>query len=715
MKAEDEEEVEVFEVAQGAHVGITKPEDGFQPRNPVQWEKFVNLVTAFTVSDSKVGEYVCRPMGGDGCRSDANALPWPLLPLDLDELLPEDLSELERWCKEQGLDLVLATTFSHTTESPRVRLWVHCSRAFSATEHLFLFRSFSQGTFFPFKLDPATAKPSQPIYLPRCPPSREHLAFAKYYKGKRLDVDAVLKGFRAEMREVEERNKKGRFVEGKGARAPGGTVDCFNKHFDLTSLLEAHGYKRRTRNRFIAPGSKSGRAAVVVHEWGLTSFHEPSHDLLAVRTTFGTPRVLDPFAVFAVLEHDDDFIPAWKAAARLVRERGWEVIENETQKEFVEGFLIQGAKDAIASMSPREMLVENLLEKGTVVLVTGQSNSGKTTILQYLLLCISQGLKFGPHRTVQGRVLWIAGEDSYNARIRIAAMCTEYGVPIDSLNDSYFILANAIKVLNRASMEAFHAAVDKYILQVSPHHPPSVVVLDSKSMCWGGEDENSNDENSLFVQELGEHFTSRYGASVIVTHHLTKSKEKEEQTARGASALINNIDHEWRFEMRLTSMVSIMEPGSKLRIARWEPMRFQVKVVELQESDYPNLKNSQGNMPSISVAEVTNKYGVSSKKQQEDADYAAILKVLPGIDVKARRSLNLAIARGLGKVSEGVPKPSADAAKDWVRVRIKKMQEQKLLDEQCEVTDAGRQFLEQYEADQASPVAGAEVAPDEES
>lgn len=683
-------EPDSFEFSRGAHVGIVAPDEGFEPRVAVTWEEFVSLMTDFTVSESKTGEYITRPMGGDGTRSDDNALPWPVLPLDLDELLPEDLSELERWC-EKGPDVIMVTTFSHTADAPRIRLWVKCARPFSATEHMFLFKAFNQGAVLPFKLDPCTAKPSQPIYLPRCPDARKDLAFAKHYPGAALDVDGMLRGYQAEMRERERRNEGGRFSEGKGVRTPGGMIDSFNKHFDLSGLIEAHGYKRKTKSRYCAPGSKSGRAALTLHESGLISFHDPAHDPLAVHNDLGQPRVLDAFAAYAVLEHNDDFIPAWKAAIRIVKERGWS--EDEVGSAEL-GYEILSVPQAIGRLRAREMIVEDLVERESLVIATGQSNSGKTTVLQYLALCVATGRPFGSHASMQGKVLWIAGEDQYNAQLRLAAMCSEYGIPPDDLTDWLYILPQAIAVMDKASMTAFHEAVDRCVGSSAAF---SMVVIDSKSMCWGGEDENSNDENARFVRDLSAHFVTTYGAAVVITHHLTKNKEKEEQTSRGASALINNIDHEWRFEMRSTNSTTIMEPGSKLRIARWPEMRFTIKVVELSGTDYPHLRNSQNRMPKISIAELSNAFGVSAKQQQDDVDFAAILTAMVAakFDAKARKRINDSVARALHRIVDGTSEPDAVAARDWVRHRLKKLVEQKLLDKDYQVTAAGKLFAEQ--------------------
>lgn len=680
-----------FEIARGAHVGITHPSEGFESKVTTTWPEFVKLMTTFTVSDSKTGPYVCRPMAGDGKRSDANAQPWPLLPLDLDELQPSDLADLNEWADKSVFEMVLVTTFSHTAESPRVRIWIKTDRPVTANEHLFLFKAISQE--MPFKLDPATAKPSQPIYLPRCPQERKGIAFAKHRTGKELRVDALLDRFRDLIKERETRDSSARFA-GKGVRAPGGTIDAFNKNFDLDALLEAHGYKRKSKSRYIAPGSKSGRAAVMVHEWGLISFHEPDHDPLSKRDTLNVPMVLDPFAVYCILEHDDDFIPAFKAVTRIVKQKGWAGSATEeaiSDEPFT--YRILNATDAIGQLVARNMIVDNILEAESITLATGQSNSGKTTVLQLLALCVARGDKFAGNQCHAGKVLWIAGEDQYNARLRLAAMCDEYGIAPSSIDDNMRILPQSVSVLDRTSMAAFHSAVDR---DVGPESHFAVTILDSKSVCWGGEDENSNDENAEFIREVASHFVTKYRAAVIITHHLTKSKEKEEQSARGASALINNIDHEWRFEMRPQSMVSIMEPGSKLRIARWDPIRFQIKTVSLSQVKYPHLMNNLGHMPQISLPEVANQFGLSVRKMQEDDELAEVLQAIKQLppDAKKQARGRLAIAKIMGKVTDDTSLPDKNNARDWVRRRLEKLVEQKLIDEEHQITTAGDSFLE---------------------
>jgi len=682
-----------FAVARGAHVGVVRPADGFVPSFAVKWEEFADLFLNHTVRENKDGPYICRPMKGDGTRKDANADAWPLLPLDLDELQAEDLEALNDWCKT-GPHSLLSTTFSHTTESPRVRLWVRCSRMVEPVEHSVLQTAFA--SIFPWKLDKATAKPSQPLFLPSCPPARSHLAFAAEFEGKPLDVDRMLSGYQDVLKERAQRTSGSRFAEKTGVRAPGGTIDAFNKNFDLAGYLEDKGYKRKGRNRYVAPGSHSKRAAVVLYpETGAVySFHDPAHDPLSRIDAFGETRPHDAFSALCALDFDNEFIPAFKEARRQVRDHRWDPSSDDEPMRASgspRSYLIDGVLDSINKLERRDMVIEGMLEKSALLLVTGNSNSGKTTVLQYMALCISQGVRFGDHDVMPGPVLWIAGEDQFNVRVRFAATMERMGINPKDANGKLFVLPQRVAVLDKDSMDLLHGAIERDTKQRSF----AAIIIDSKSMCWGGEDENSNDENADFVGELARNFGERYGAAVLVTHHLTKHKEKEEQSARGAGSLINNLDHEWRFEQPGMRGICVLAPGAKLRIAPWTDMRFRIETHTLGEKEYPHLKNNLGQMPVTSVAVLAILGGASLPTVFKDSDMAKMLAAIETLP-----SAGLRRDRGATRLTEllGLPmdEESKARSRDWVRRKLRLALVQKLIDSDTlpVLTAAGRLFLE---------------------
>ncbi len=701
-------------VARGEHVAAVDPGADFSPQLELSWSEFVEQVTTFDHRADKDGPYFCRPMGGSGHRTDKNAEPWPLLIADLDQLLPEDVNALHDWCEKAGLSLVASTTFSHSADAPRMRLWIRCSRMVTKEEHPFLHRSLV--ATFPFKLDDSLAKPSQPIYLPSCPPQKASLAFAREYAGKPIDVDRMLDGYK----ELIAERAKGRDANAKGlktgVRTAGGTIDLFNRNFDLRDLLESSSaYLRKSRNRYMYRGSKSKRAAVVLYDDGpehcVVSFHE--NDPLAVKNSDGTPRILDPFAAYAILEHNDDFKDAFEGARRWVNEHGVGEKEKAASEAPPKQLAILTLDQISANLIPRASVIQGLLERASIVLATGDSNSGKTTVLQYQSLCIALGIPFASHNTSRAKVLWVAGEDAYNAQIRYLALSQKYSIDPKDLKDWLFILPQRIEILNPESLDLFHEAV---AARLPNYNEIGAIYLDSKSMVWGGEDENSNDEAARFIQVLNEDIAQRYQAGVVVTHHLTKFKEKSQQSARGAGALINNIDHEWRFDKKGNEHVVTMEPGAKLRIAPWSPKHFFIEVYSLDCTDHAHLIDNFGEAPKISVPKLVNAAGVAVASMEEDHEQALVLLALSSPSaitgkgkVMVRRVAKAVLDHPAGqniRKQRGVPS-GVDSAEDAEEAIVKSYQdklrrtvlprlvEAKLVDKDFRVTDAGRTFSEQ--------------------
>lgn len=698
-----------FAIARGPHVGAVRAQDGFSPHEELTLSSLRSLLLTHQHRPTKDGEYICRPMRGDGQRSDVNAAPWRLVPVDVDELHASEFPVLVRWCEESGIAGFLATTFSHRADQPKVRIWFVASREISAEEHAFVHLALTRRV--PFKMDPCMAKPSQPCFLPSCPPERAAEAVAREIAGAPLDVDLLLDSYRQEIEEVQraraERSKGG---AGSGVRQPGGLIDYFNQHYDLADLIERHGYQRKTRNRYIAPASNSRRAAVVLYEKSLVSFHDPAHDPLAVRNAQLQAMVLDVFSAYCKLEHADDFKAAFAGALKWARAKGWSegrasgVTSGGSQQSVSAASLpplhLMNPLELYASLRPQAMVVERMLDQGSVVIAAGDSNSGKTTILQYLAFQIAQGAPFAAHRTKRGRALWIAGEDMENAKYRTVAMCEEYGVDPASLADSFLLLPQPVAVLDPASMTSLQEAISA---KVGAGAEFVLVVLDSKSVNWGGADENSNDENASFVAAVRRYLIDPFGApAVIITHHLTKHKEKEAQSSRGASSLINNADHEWRFDMNQDARIAAARPGSKVRVERWADQRFLVKVVELDKAKFPQLTNNFGTAPRISIAEPVNQYNKSMRQLQQDSDLRAALAAL-------NRLLAAGSPAGLSHVASDLNWTDSSSKPDYRKAKrvLELAEKQQLVTSDGKsaftLTDAGQRYLAEDDALSSSP------------
>lgn len=662
--------------------------EGVQPLIQCSEPEFFEVFSTHDVRERKDGPCFFRPLGGDGHRSDANVQPCSWYVMDIDELGQGEDKRLVEWLKQAPFRALVYTTFSHSPERPKLRVVVPCDREISVDEYRLVYEAIR--ALVPFVLDPCMLKPSQPIFLPSCPAaSKEHAFIYRKAEGDLFEVDRLIASMRSQIDAQAAERKNSKLLAGTGVRVPGGALDYFNRHRDPDELLQKHGYKQRSSSRYVAPGSKSRRAAVYLYRDGeyprVISFHDPAHDPVAQRTKDGRERVMDPFAVLCALEHNNDYKAALNAAVIWNRTQGWTDTSEPTVREPVKRtrLTIETATESYNAIVPDNYVVDSIVGEKHFIIASGESNAGKTTVLQHMAVCVAAGIPFGNYTTEQSKVLWIAGEDVANARKRLGALCNKLKIDLSALDDKHFIMPHAVAILDDDSLLDIHEVIKEKI-----GDSLGLIVMDSKAMTWGGEDENSNSENNKYVMVILDQFVARYGCAVIVTHHLTKQKEKEERTSRGASSLINGAHGEIRFEKTGTDRECRMSHG-KIRSDTWEDMRWRIETVELRDDRF---KNRFGAYPKVSIPAVASP-GMGKRAQSEDDDSRLVLRALvkmrdDKVESKLRTPATIATLSGMAK------ERGPSAARQRVTRILEKLTEQKLYDDKERMlTEAGEDWL----------------------
>jgi hypothetical protein len=279
---------------------------------------------------------------------------------------------------------------------------------------------------------------------------------------------------------------------------------------------------------------------------------------------------------------------------------------------------------SLRELRPRPELVENLLPAASIVIAAGDSGSGKTTVVQYLALCVALGINFGTRRCKQRRALWIAAEDQYNARLRIEAYADHYGLDRAVLEQNFLILPEQVALMGPYSC---FPVLHRLLREHWGSEPNlGLVVVDTKSAAWGGKEENSNDENAAFLSLLSRELVQPYGAAPIVLHHMTKSKENP--TIRGGGATVFNADHSWLFRTRAGSRITTIEQGKK-RMRPWDPFFVEIKDHVLQGPQYEHLRDPHlDKMPCVSIAELTNAFGATVRQLTKEAHTTQLLRLI---------------------------------------------------------------------------------------
>lgn len=188
-------------------------------------------------------------------------------------------------------------------------------------------------------------------------------------------------------------------------------------------------------------------------------------------------------------------------------------------------------------------LVDGLLDQGTLSMVFGESNVGKTFVVLDIAYAIATGGQWFGFDTEAGGVLYVAAEGGGKIRQRFAALTARHGrdaaVAMDLLNDT-------------VDLRRDDADTRPLIAKIKAQgRPLSLIVVDTLSRAMAGGDENSPVDMGAIVRNV-DLIRKHTAAHVMVVHHSGKTQAAG---ARGHSLLRAAIDTEIeivRGEIRVT-------------------------------------------------------------------------------------------------------------------------------------------------------------------
>lgn len=180
-------------------------------------------------------------------------------------------------------------------------------------------------------------------------------------------------------------------------------------------------------------------------------------------------------------------------------------------------------------------LVKGVLDAGTMSVIYGPSNSGKTFFALDLAYHIALGAEWRGRRVTQASVLYLAAEGGRGVLNRVYALKQEHGVQ------------DVPMAVKRAGLDLLHDQADllhitELAAQVKSKLPdaPLVIVIDTLSRIMAGGDENSAADMTALIRNI-DAIRQASEAHVILVHHTGKDTAKG---ARGHSSLRAATDTE---------------------------------------------------------------------------------------------------------------------------------------------------------------------------
>lgn len=182
-------------------------------------------------------------------------------------------------------------------------------------------------------------------------------------------------------------------------------------------------------------------------------------------------------------------------------------------------------------------LMRDVLYTGSVAVILGDSQVGKSWVLQAIACCAASGLTW-PHmqHNSKGRipVLYVAAEDGGSIEFRLKHWEDAHGRNLDDA--PIRVLAETVNLLDDVVIDELCA----FIVE----HEIRLVIIDTVSAVFGGEEE-TNENFSRMVRNcrrISSAMSAHGGGATALAHHFGKDKEKG---GRGGSSLFADSDIVW--------------------------------------------------------------------------------------------------------------------------------------------------------------------------
>lgn len=206
-------------------------------------------------------------------------------------------------------------------------------------------------------------------------------------------------------------------------------------------------------------------------------------------------------------------------------------------KEKAKRFEFLSFKDvAFAPVIPHNKpLIKGLLDQGTMSVLYGDSNVGKTFVAMDMSFHVATGQRYGGMKTTPGLVVYVAAEGGNGAKKRLVALKEQYGATMAEGAD-FLLLPSSV---NLRQADADLVPLAKSLLDLG--RPVSLLVIDTLSRALAGGDENSSVDMGALVKNLDWLRAKVAPAHLMVVHHTGKDKAKG---ARGHTLLRAATDTE---------------------------------------------------------------------------------------------------------------------------------------------------------------------------
>ena len=256
-------------------------------------------------------------------------------------------------------------------------------------------------------------------------------------------------------------------------------------------------------------------------------------------------------------------------------------LDTEVSKPKKPSLVLRKISDLIANIQEPEWIIEDIMEKDSVIDIYGAPKSGKSFIAIDMALCSSMGIPWQSHKTVQTPIIYLAGEGQRGIARRVQAWEHYYGHDLN--NAQMFVSDRGVRFLD----EKDHQNLIDHIKQVADEFGDiGCLYVDTLARNFGAGNENSTEDMNKFIERV-DHLKSEFSCCISLIHHTGHSSSGR---ARGSSVLPAAVDAEFAVkrpkdegeEMKVEFTQTLIKDGKPMN-----PKYFKFKEIDL--INYPGM------------------------------------------------------------------------------------------------------------------------------
>lgn len=250
--------------------------------------------------------------------------------------------------------------------------------------------------------------------------------------------------------------------------------------------------------------------------------------------------------------------------------------------------IIKTSAEFVAGFVPPDYLIDRVLQRRFIYSNTAPTGEGKTAVTLTIAVAVAMGWPVGEHEVEQGRVLYFAGENPDDIRMRWIMMAEHFTFNPHTIS-VYFVEGTFSIPLMEWRIKQEIEAKGEF----------SLIIVDTSAAYFQGDNENDNAQMGNHARSLRRLTTMPGRPCVIVNCHPVKAFNPDNLLPRGGGAFIAELDGNLTCS-NLSGVVKVHWQG-KFRGPDFPPIPFALRTVTT-----PNLIDAKGRViPTVIAAPIT--------------------------------------------------------------------------------------------------------------